>query len=406
MSTAERLLSEPGVEAAFACPSCGAASMSETFYEQANIPIHSCRLVATRVEALEFPRGDLRLSFCEACGFIANTAFDGDVQDYGVAYEETQGFSPRFRTFAHDLAQRWIDRYDVRGKQIVEIGCGKGEFLVAMSELGDNSGLGIDPAFVEERLTTSAADRLSFVNALYDGSWGALDADAVVCRHTIEHIAPVGEFMAGIRAGIGERDGTVVLFDLPDVVRVLREAAFWDIYYEHCSYFSPGSLARLFRRAGFEVLALELDYDDQYIVLEARPAAGGAPPPLPLEESVESLGRLVTGFEGTFARTRGRWRSELAATRADGGCAVVWGAGSKGVAFLTSLGADVDVAAAVDINPHKQGMFIAGTGHEVLAPENLRELRPALVVAMNSIYVDEIREQLGGLGLSPRVVGV
>ena len=64
------------------------------------------------------------------------------------------------------------------------------------------------------------------------------------------------------------------------------------------------------------------------------------------------------------------------------------------------------MAAAVDINPHKQGMFIAGTGHEVLAPESLRDLRPELVIAMNSIYVDEIRGQLQPLGLSPRVVGV
>jgi ABC-type hemin transport system substrate-binding protein len=51
-------------------------------------------------------------------------------------------------------------------------------------------------------------------------------------------------------------------------------------------------------------------------------------------------------------------------------------------------------------------MYIAGTGHEVLAPESLRELRPDLVVAMNSIYVDEIRDQLHALGLAPRVVGV
>jgi hypothetical protein len=196
----------------------------------------------------------------------------------------------------------------------------------------------------------------------------------------------------------------MVLFDLPDVVRVLREAAFWDIYYEHCSYFSPGSLARLFRRSGFDVLELELDYDDQYIVLEARPGTGARRHPL--EEPVDSLERLVGGFGRTLARTRGRWVSELRSTRADGGTAVVWGAGSKAVAFLTSLGADVDVAAAVDINPHKQRMYIAGTGHEVLAPESLRELRPDLVVAMNSIYVDEIRDQLHALGLAPRVVGV
>ena len=45
--------------------------------------------------------------------------------------------------------------------------------------------------------------------------------------------------------------------------------------YEHVSYFSPGSLARLFRATGFEPLVLELEYDDQYILIEARPGDGG-----------------------------------------------------------------------------------------------------------------------------------
>ncbi|HWN21628.1 MAG TPA: class I SAM-dependent methyltransferase, partial [Gaiellaceae bacterium] len=358
---------------AFVCPSCGAPEL-ERFHEQQGVPVHSCRLVSTREEALSFPKGDLSLAFCRACGFIANTEFDGSVQDYGVAYEETQGFSPRFREFATDLARRWIDRYDLRGKEIVEIGSGKGEFLAAMCELGGNRGIGIDPAFVEERLDSSAADRIRFVKELYDGSF-PLEADAVVCRHTIEHIAPVGAFLADIRRGIGDRRDTVVLFDLPDVVRVLREAAFWDVYYEHCSYLSPGSLARLFRRSGFEIVELERDYDDQYIVIEARPVDGVGSVVHPLEESVESLADDVAHFGEVLAATTSRWRQELGALRADGRRAVVWGAGSKAVAFLTTLGIEEEIHVAVDINPFKQDMFVAGTGHEVVAPERLVDIR-------------------------------
>jgi SAM-dependent methyltransferase len=403
MSAVDAARAHSRVRVDSACPSCHAAGM-ELFHEQQAVPIHSCRLVATRDEALSFPRGDLRLAFCTACGFIANTAYDASLQDYGVAYEETQGFSPRFREFAHDLAARWVDRYDLRGKEVVEIGSGKGEFLAAMCELGGNRGVGIDPAFVEERLDSPAADRIRFVKDLYDGSWGPLDADAVVCRHTIEHIAPVGEFLADIRRGIGDRRDTVVLFDLPDAVRVFREAAFWDVYYEHCSYLSPGSLGRLFRRSGFEVLELELDYDDQYIVIEARPIDGEAEAAHPLEESVGELADDVDRFAEVLAATTGRWRRDLAASRAEGRRAVVWGAGSKAVAFLTTLGIEEEIDVAVDINPFKQNMFVAGTGHEVVAPEQLVQLRPDLVIAMNAIYVDEIRERLGALGLDAQVV--
>jgi hypothetical protein len=199
-----------------------------------------------------------------------------------------------------------------------------------------------------------------------------------------------------------------VLFDLPDVVRVLREGAFWDIYYEHCSYFSPGSLARLFRRTGFRVLELELDYDDQYIVLEARAADDAqADEPLPLEETARELGADVEAFRRTFAATAAKWRDVLAAARADGRRVAIWGAGSKGVAFLTTLASGDEVAYAVDINPYKQGKYLAGTGHEVLGPKALRERPPELVIAMNAVYVDEIGEQLAALGLgATKVVGV
>ena len=127
------------------CPSCGAQGL-DLFHEQDAIPVHSCRLVATADEARAFPLGRLTLGFCGSCGFITNTAYDGSLQDYSVAYEETQGFSPRFQSFAHELALRWVDEFDLKGKKIVEIGSGKGEFLATMCELGDNSGIGIDPS--------------------------------------------------------------------------------------------------------------------------------------------------------------------------------------------------------------------------------------------------------------------
>jgi SAM-dependent methyltransferase len=376
------------------CPSCGSTTLS-VFHEQHRVPVHSCRLVDTLEEALKFPTGTLRLAFCHACGFITNTAYEPELQSYFLAYEETQGFSPRFREFARDLALRWIERYDLRGKDVLEIGCGKGEFLSLICELGPNRGVGIDPAFVEDRLDSDAAGRMRFIADLYDERYANLPADAVICRHTIEHIGPVGEFMTLIRRTIGDRLDTVVLFDLPDVVRVLRETAFWDVYYEHCSYFSPGSLARLFRRAGFDVLSLELDYDDQYIVLDARPGSGAAA--LPLEESEDELASEVEGFRRSFAKVTAEWAGLLRSARADGRRVAIWGAGSKGVSFLTTLGVGQEVAYAVDVNPFKQGKFLAGTGHRVLGPSELTEEPPDLVVAMNSIYLDEIRQQLDGV---------
>ena len=94
---------------------------------------------------------------------------------------------------------------------------------------------------------------MRFINDLYSEKYTDIEADVIMCRHTLEHIGQTGEFIRMIRRAIGERKDMLVLFELPDVTRVLKENAFWDVYYEHCSYFSPGSLARLFRANNFDV---------------------------------------------------------------------------------------------------------------------------------------------------------
>jgi hypothetical protein len=58
----------------------------------------------------------------------------------------------------------------------------------------------------------------------------------------------------------------------------------------------------------------------------------------------------------------------------------------------------------VDINPHKHGHFMPGSGHEVRSPESMPEIRPDVVIVMNEIYEDEIRRQLLGLGLEPEIL--
>jgi hypothetical protein len=379
------------------CPACGSTSI-EVFHEQDGVPIHSCRLVGSREEALAFPSGTLRLGLCHSCGFVTNVAYEPALQDYSVSYEETQGFSPRFRRFADQLAHDWVAKYDLRGKTILEIGCGKVEFLAEMCLAGAKRGIGVDPSIVDERVPASVAPRIELVRDLFDERYAGIEADAIVCRHTLEHIGPVGEFMELVRK-CAAQTGAVVLFELPDVLRVLRETAFWDVYYEHCSYFSPGSLARLFRSTGFDVLNAELAYDGQYILVEAVPGNGSGPP-LPVEESPQEVAAAVEGFVQSFSATVARWRSRIA----DAARPVVWGGGSKGVAFLTTLGAGAGIELVVDINPFKQGRFMAGTGHEVVGPERLAAYRPDLVVAMNPVYLDEIRTTLDGLGVDCELI--
>jgi SAM-dependent methyltransferase len=387
------------------CPNCGSQGLS-IFYTLEGIPVHSCLLMPTRDEAVHYPKGNLRLGFCSSCGFVANTDFDPSVQEYSTRYEETQGFSPTFNRFAHELAQRWVDRYDLHDKDVLEIGCGKGEFLVHLCELGPNRGIGVDPSYVPERLTHPAAARVKFIQDFYSERYAHLTADFICCRHTLEHIAPTGAFLRMLRRAIGDRTNTIVCFELPDVVRILEEGAFWDLYYEHCSYFSPGSLARLFRASGFDVLELARAYADQYLLIGAKPVNTATAARLPLEDDLRQLADAVAAFPEICVGQIGKWRRCLQDLVARNQRVVVWGSGSKGVAFLTTLGLTSEIAYVVDINPYKLGQFMPGTGHEIVAPKFLADYRPDAVIVMNPIYSREIRRHLDALGLTTQILAV
>ncbi|MBA2336248.1 MAG: methyltransferase domain-containing protein [Acidimicrobiia bacterium] len=381
-----------------ACPACGAAGL-EPFHTQHGVPTNSCLLVDTEDEARRFPTGSLRLGFCPRCGFITNSSFDPTKAEYSGRYEETQAFSPRFREFARGLAADWVERHRLTGGTVVEIGCGKGEFLVMMAEAGIGRGIGVDPGVHPERIDPRWDGTLDWIAGRFDAGFGPIEGDAVVCRHTLEHIVPVGDFVREVRAAIGDRLDTAVLFELPDTTRVLDDMAFWDVYYEHCSYFTAGSLARLFASCGFEVDDVRLAYDDQYLLLEARPVAGSGG-----GWSQDDVAATSAGVDRFAAGYAGITREWTARVNAAGGTTVIWGGGSKGVAFLNAI--DAPIAAAVDVNPHKQGTFIAGTGHPVIAPAELVTVDPALVVAMNPIYLEEIAADLRRHGLSPELVAV
>ena len=384
------------------CANCGSSGLT-SFYRVESIPAHSVLLMQSREEALNFPKRDLELGFCRSCGFIGNIVFDPEVHRYSTQYEETQGFSPTFSRFAEGLAQSLVDEYSLQGRSVLEIGCGKGEFLVQMCEAGAGRGIGIDPAYRHDRLDSPVLDRLTFFQEKYSEKHTELSGDFVCCRHTLEHIHNTGEFMRGVRSAIGDGTETVVFFEVPDIVRELRDGAFWDLYYEHCSYFSMGSLARLFRQTGFDVERLWLDFGDQYVMLIARPADGPTEASLPEENDLQMLGELVGGFTETTARVIGKWRTLLAECKTAGRRVALWGAGSKAVSFLTTLGVTDEVCVAVDVNPHKHDKYLPGTGHRTAAPKELVEIRPDDVIVMNPVYVDEIRNDLHQFGLDPRL---
>jgi SAM-dependent methyltransferase len=381
-----------------ACP-----GTMQVFFEQTGLPVNSCILVDSAKKARTFPRGDIRLAFCRDCGFVRNIAFDPTLTEYSERYEETQAYSPTFNSFHERLVDDLIERHGVRNKHVVEIGCGKGEFLALVCARGSNTGLGYDPSYDANRGILKGSQQVEIVREFFGKQSGTQDADVLVCKMTLEHIQACSDFVISARRALKPGSDSIAFFQVPESMRIFRECAFEDIYYEHCSYFTPGSAARMFRRSGYNVVKLDITYAGQYLTLEATNEHAEPGRLLVNEDSVGELESLVATFDERFRAKQARWQ-QLMAEKTKSRPVVIWGSGSKGVAFLQMLDDSDSVSAAVDINPNRHGKYMLGTGQPIISPTELADIRPGAVIIMNAIYENEIRQSLTNLGVETEVL--
>ena len=367
----------------------------EPFYTVRDIPSASCVLIDTREDALAHPRGSLTLAVCPRCGFIQNDSFDADLVDYEVPYEESQGGSTTFRAFADGQIARLRDRYELDGGVLVEVGCGKAEWLaMACAGLGMR-GVGIDPAYVPGRVSDDIEAEYEVLVDYYDAA-SDLHGDLVACRHTLEHVPNVAEFTSWLGASAQGGDPGIVFIEVPDTLRILEEGAFWDVYYEHCAYFTEISLHNLLASQGLAG-SIRLGFDDQYLLAEAS-AASQVPEPRDARSVYEAAMRFGTRAQEAV----GRWSEVVASHGAEN--VALWAATSKTVAFEAAVGAPF--VAAVDINQAKHGSHLPGSGTPVLPPQRLTDIDPDLVIVMNPIYRDEITRDLRNMGLTAKVLAL
>lgn len=386
------------------CPVCQAVQL-QPFYAQSSVPTHVGILWPTRSEAIDCPRGDLDLGYCAACGFVFNMAFDPALTAYGHTYDNALHFSSVFQAYERDLAARLVERYDLHDADIVELGSGSGHFLGVICALGANRGLGFDPSFDAAQAGPLPAN-VSVRTEFFSREHADTAADLVVCRHVLEHVPDPGAFLREVRAGIGERSATVLYLEVPNGLLALRRLSVGDLIYEHVSYFLESSLRSVVELAGFEVIEIREVYDGQFLAVEAHPAPATATPPAARPVEPETLDDIRAFDRQAHEKVDG-WRRLLADLEEDGSRTVAWGAGAKAVGFFNVLnGSAHGVDRLVDLNPRKQGTFLAGTGQSVVAPDQLLANPPNTVLVMNALYAKEIGEHLATLGIEAEIVTI
>ena len=348
------------------CRVCGGVFFSEPLLAYSNMPKAAQHLPDATTVADD--RGcNLEICQCSLCGLVQ---LNSDPVPYWREVIRATAFSPEMGEFRKAQFKAFVECYDLKEKKVVEIGCGKGEYLSLMQQAGTEvygtefskdsavhclkAGLNVEQIFVE-----SPAVKLG--NAPFDG---------FCIMNFLEHLCNPNATLQGICANLAEN--AVGLIEVPNFDMMLQKNLFSEFIGDHLFYFTRKTLNALLERNGFEVLETQEIWHDYIISSVVRK-------------------RHSTDLSA-FRHQQVRLKSELARFVATHGSknVAVWGAGHQALAVLALADLGDSIKYVVDSAPFKQGRYTPSTHIPIVAPDTLATDPVEAILVIAAAYSDEV----------------
>ena len=242
-----------------ACRVCGNAFFEKTLLHYENMPKAAQNFPDAAALADE-SGADLTVCQCSGCGLVQ---LNNDPVPYHKEVIRAAAVSAVIKDFKTRQFAGFIQKYSLRGKKIMEIGCGRGEFLSLLQTL-DVDAYGLESS--ESSVMQCVKNGLKVSEGYLDGETGALDNgpfDAFLLLMFLEHMPDPDSALKAIYNNL--TDGAVGLVEVPNFDMMLRNKLFSEFIGDHLLYFSRETLQTALNLNGFEVLECS-ELRDDYVI--------------------------------------------------------------------------------------------------------------------------------------------
>lgn len=314
---------------------------------------------------------------------IENVSFDTAAITYDSDYQNNQAGSTAFTQHMSEVLD--ILKATVGEKAtVVEVGCGKGNFLELVQEKSIFEIKGYDAVYegtnpnIHQRYLTHS-DRIS--------------ADLVILRHVLEHIQEPHKFLHLLAKIFGD---TPIYIEVPDYEWIIKNQTFFDLTYEHVNYFDPDALSNLFKTTAQSGPLFGNQY--QYVIANLRELNYQEYHSQYAQDENWQPAHFDTLFPN-FAASLDKIEMESA-----GQPIHIWGAATKGVMFAhhvkrTHPTLFKQFSHAVDVNPLKVGKYMPSSHLPIVDAASFVEKSQGaeFIIIMNPNYEAEILSYLKAL---------
>lgn len=349
-----------------ACRVCGHSFIDRPLLRYESMPAAAQFL--PDIESLESDNGvDLDVYQCSGCGLVQ---LSNAPVPYYKEVIRAAAFSKEMKDFRMAQFNSFIQRFSLKGKKVIEIGCGCGEFLSIMQQL-DVEAYGLEHS--EESATRCVKNGLKVSRGFIESSNYRLDHapfEAFLILNFLEHLPEPNSTLRGIYNNL--TDDAAGLVEVPNFDMIVRKKLFSEFTSDHLLYFTKETLNTTLRLNGFDIIDCNEEWHDYIIsaIVKKRKK-------LDISHFYEHQAHLKNEIEEYISRFRDK---KIA----------IWGAGHQALAVIALTGIADRIKYVVDSATFKQGKYTPATHVRIVSPDVLESDPVDAIIVMAASYSDEV----------------
>ena len=357
------------------CPICNSQS-TETIFRPDPQPLARYGLCPSEETANIVEKYPLRIEHCKSCGVMFNSKFQYSEVDYSAHQVlESRVFSPEIKKFMMARAKELQSEIPLKDKVVLEIGCGEGFFL---SQFVEGSTTAAFEPSSEGYMASSAG--ISVYHESFDPCKidYELTPTLIIMRQVLEHLQHPEVYLNAFADLLSKGTTPGFLYiEVPNSSRSVENSRFYDFYFEHYTYFKPGSLSILAEKAGFIVRYCKEEFSREILSM--------------LCEIKPKHSDLSSGLELKLRKIRSVMLELVSQNKRIAG----WGSSGSGSALLNFCGLDNSIIAnIIDSDPRKQGQYLPGTRQKIVAPDFFVSAPPDAILILSQLHKADIAKKI------------